>query len=78
MTPVCQESQDGCLPFFESSCVFRIQPIHIIFHARFEGKSRLITERAPNLIQIRLREVLIMRVWIIDVIGHEFCAEAFV
>src|SRR5256885_16682113 len=46
----------------------RIQPFHIIGYPRFKWKLRLVTERAARLGQIRLGEILVMGVRIIEVI----------
>src|ERR1700694_861772 len=83
---VIQASTEGSLTSFgmtarrarESGFPLRIQPLHVIFHAGFERKLRLITERAPDFVQICLGEVLIVRVGIVDVIGDQSCSEAFV
>src|SRR3984893_8984097 len=56
----------------------RIKPLHVIFHPGFERKLRRITERAPNLVQIGLGEILVMGVGIVDVIGLQFGAQTFV
>src|SRR5438067_1458603 len=55
-----------------------VQPLHVIADPFFQREARLVTERAARVRQIGLREVLIMRVRVIDVIWSKICAEAFV
>jgi hypothetical protein len=58
--------------------LFRVQPLHIIAHAVFERKPRLVSERIPHGGKIGLREVLVMRVRIIEVFGLKICAQTFI
>ena len=55
-----------------------IQPLHVIAHAVFERKLRLVSERVPRASEIGLREVLIMRVRIIEVFGLKVCVQTFI
>lgn len=55
-----------------------IQPLHVIAHAVFERKLRLVSERIARAGEIGLREVLIMRVRIVEVFGLKVCAKAFI
>src|SRR4029077_7176057 len=47
----------------------RIQPFHIIGYPRFKWKLRRVTNRAARLGQIRLAEILVRGVRIIELIG---------
>ena len=67
---VAANARRGALP--------RIQPLHVIAHAFFQRELRLVTQRVARIRQIGLREVLVMRVWIIDVIRLKICAQAFI
>ena len=53
----------------DSGRLLWIQPFHIIGYPRFKWKLRRVTERAAHLGQIRLGEILVMGVRIIEVIG---------
>ncbi len=55
-----------------------VQPLHVIAHALFQGKSWLVPQRAARIREIGLCEVLIMRVRVIDVIGLKTRAQTFV
>src|SRR5213075_1906208 len=44
-----------------------IQPLHVIGHALFEGKLRLVAEFLTRICQVGLGEVLVMRVRVLDV-----------
>ena len=55
-----------------------IQPLHVIAHAVFERKLRLVSERIARAGEIGLREVLIMRVRVIEVFGLKICAQTFI
>ena len=54
------------------------QPLHVVSHAIFERKSRLVSKRISRAGKIGLRKVLIMRVRIIEVFGLKICAQTFV
>jgi hypothetical protein len=54
------------------------QPLHVIAHAVFERKPRLVPEGFARVGEIGLREVLIMRVGIIEVFGLKVCAQTFI
>src|SRR6478609_2153962 len=53
----------------------RIQPFHIIGYPRFKWKFRRVTERAARVGQIRLGEILVMGVRIIEVIRLKISLE---
>ena len=53
----------------------RIQPFHVIGHPCFKRKLRLVTERAARVGQIRLGEILVMGVRIIEVIRLKICLQ---
>jgi hypothetical protein len=55
----------------DSGRLLWIQPFHIIGYARFKWKLRRVTERAARVGQIRLGEILVMGVRIIEVIRAE-------
>src|SRR5260370_18595749 len=55
-----------------------VQPLHVVAHTVFQRKAWLVTERAARVREIGLREILIMRMRILDVIRSKICAEAFV
>ena len=55
-----------------------VQPLHVIAYAFFQRKPWLVAKRAPRVCEIRLREILIMRVRIIDVVGLKICSQTFV
>ncbi len=55
-----------------------VQPLHVVAHAVFERKPRLVSERIPRAGEIGFREVLIMRVRIIEVFGLKICAQTFI
>jgi hypothetical protein len=55
-----------------------IQPLHVIAHSVFERKPRLVSERFARAGEIGLREILIMRVRIIEVFGLKICAQTFI
>src|SRR5207245_6271443 len=48
--------------------LFWIQPLHVIFNAGLERKLRLITECAPSFVQVRLGEILVVGMRIVDVV----------
>ena len=53
----------------------RIQPFHVIGYPRFKRKLRAVTKRAARVGQIRLGEILIMGVRIIEVIRLKISLE---
>jgi len=55
-----------------------VQQLHVITYAFFQGKPWLIAERAARAREISLREVLIMRVRIIDVVRLKIGSQTFV
>src|SRR5437773_6705011 len=62
--------RQGARPSSQAGSLTSVQPFHVISYPLFERKQRRITKRAANLVQIRLREILIMGVGIINVIGR--------
>src|SRR6266567_7581188 len=52
-----------------------MQPSHIIGYTRFKWKLRGVAECLARPGQIRLREILIMRMWVIEVIRLKVCLQ---
>src|SRR5436189_4797818 len=65
----CVENEASTLPK---------ETLHVIAHAVFERKTRLVAKRFAGAGEISLREILIMRVGIIEVVGLKICAQTFV
>src|SRR5215472_3910451 len=66
------------LPPNNQKAALSVQPLHVVAHAVFERELRLVFESLARAGEVGLREVLIVRVRIIEVFGLKLCAQTVI